>query len=596
MARRLAALCLAAAILLPGPALARNVVLFIADGLRYDSVTPEIAPTLWKLRHDGVDFTNSHSLYPTVTTANASAIATGHYLGDTGNYANTLFVDFPDPCRQGIAVVFVESDCVLSDMREHFGDGYIGQTTLVQAARAANFNSWVLGKTGPAAIQNLDALKGEGVLIDEFVNRPANPDGSATKAPVLTGAAAAAVQGATGLPSSPGPAMPNILQQAYQSSAVDALLPDRANDKSDKRPFVLVFWSRDPDTSQHGATDSDGRLVPGINGVTQHRAITNADNSLKTILESLRRHGLDKDTDIFVAADHGFVTVAKGISEDGETPPVTLPQGFVAYGIADLLQEKLFDPDKANVELNRQAGQRPLGGSGVIGPAADRPRVVVAANGGADLIYLPDKDPETARRIFAYLAAAPYTGALLVNDALLKEHGADFKGALPMSALNLVGLSAVPQPAMVVSFRSFKAKGCKLAALLCAAGIVDAPQRTGQGHHGGPSRAETRNFMAAIGPDFKAGFKDPSPVSNADITPTLAHILGLTLAPKGELAGRVAREALKDGKPVAFQAKVLRSEAGTSGFRTVLQYQEADGRRYFDAVGMLGRVVGLSAK
>src|ERR1700761_8731591 len=103
MSRRLAALCLFATLSIH-PALARNVVIFVADGLRYDSVTPDIAPTLWNLRHDGVDFTNSHSLYPTVTTANGSAIATGHYLGDTGDYANTLFVDFPDPCRQGVAV------------------------------------------------------------------------------------------------------------------------------------------------------------------------------------------------------------------------------------------------------------------------------------------------------------------------------------------------------------------------------------------------------------------------------------------------------------------------------------------------------------
>src|SRR5690348_6969351 len=68
------------------PVHARNVVIFIADGLRYDSITPQNAPTFWRVRHDGVDFANSHSIYPTLTTANASAIATGHYLGDTGDY------------------------------------------------------------------------------------------------------------------------------------------------------------------------------------------------------------------------------------------------------------------------------------------------------------------------------------------------------------------------------------------------------------------------------------------------------------------------------------------------------------------------------
>src|SRR6185437_11091793 len=262
------------------------------------------APTLWKLRHDGVDFTNSHSLYPTVTTANASAIASGHYLGDTGDYGNTLWVNFPVPCRQGVTVTFLESDCVLSDMAAHFGSAYMGQTTLVQAARAANYNTWVFGKTGPAAIQNLDALGGKGLLVDEFTGRPTNADGSPTKSPVLPGAVAGAIAGATGLEMSPRTSLPDIVQETYQTTGLDALLPDRADVAHDKRPFVLVFWSRDPDYSQHNATDSEGKLVPGINGLTQHRAITNADNALKAILTSLKRHGLDKDTDIFVTADH----------------------------------------------------------------------------------------------------------------------------------------------------------------------------------------------------------------------------------------------------------------------------------------------------
>lgn len=581
----------------PAPALARNVVLFIADGLRYDSVTPDLAPTLWKLRHDGVDFANSHALYPTVTTANGSAIATGHYLGDTGNYANVLFIDFPVPCRQGATVAFMESDCILSDMKAHFGDGYIGQTTLVQAARAGGFNTLVFGKTGPAAIQDLTALNGEGLLIDEFAGRPTNQDGTPTKSPPLKGGAAGLVLGATGLASSPGPAVPNLVQQAYQTSAADALLPDMADAGHDKRPFVLVYWSRDPDFSQHNADDSTGKIVPGINAATQHRGIANADASLKALLDSLRRKGLDKDTDIFVTADHGFATIAHGIPDgSGQTPRPTLPQGFLALAIADWLHEKAFDPDKSNAELDRDAGDRPVNGSALIGPSADKPRAVVATNGGSDFIHVTGNDLPTIRAIYAGLVQQPYLASLLINDAVLKGHEAEFKGALPMSALNLIGAGKTPQPTMVVSFRSFLAKDCKLAALLCAVSISDGPIPTGRGNHGGSSRAETRNFMAAIGPDFKAGFVDKSPVGNADIAPTLAKILGLSITPKGDLTGRVMAEALKGGKPVPFQAKVLRSDIAASGFRTVLQYQEADGRNYFDALGMPGRVVGLTAK
>ena len=42
----------------------RNIVIFVADGLRYGIVTKDTAPTLARIQHDGVDFTNSHSVYP----------------------------------------------------------------------------------------------------------------------------------------------------------------------------------------------------------------------------------------------------------------------------------------------------------------------------------------------------------------------------------------------------------------------------------------------------------------------------------------------------------------------------------------------------
>jgi len=57
---------------------ARNIIIFVADGLRYGSVEPGNMPNMYKLKTEGVDFTNSHSLFPTITTVNASAIATGH--------------------------------------------------------------------------------------------------------------------------------------------------------------------------------------------------------------------------------------------------------------------------------------------------------------------------------------------------------------------------------------------------------------------------------------------------------------------------------------------------------------------------------------
>ena len=56
-----------------------NVILFVPDGLRALKVTPETAPAMAALRDRGVNFKNPHSLFPTFTTANASAMATGRF-------------------------------------------------------------------------------------------------------------------------------------------------------------------------------------------------------------------------------------------------------------------------------------------------------------------------------------------------------------------------------------------------------------------------------------------------------------------------------------------------------------------------------------
>ena len=112
--------------------------------------------------------------------------------------------------------------------------------------------------------------------------------------------------------------------------------------------------------------------------------------------------------------------------------------------------------------------------------------------------------------------------------------------------------------------------------------------------HGSFGRQDTHNFMAAIGPDFKAGMVDDAPVGNADLAPTAARILGLSVGGNGKESGRILTEALAtDGRPVAHESKVARSQPAANGFVTVLNWQEADGRAYLDAAGMPGRTIGL---
>src|ERR1700712_1448785 len=59
-----------------------RVIVMVWDGLRPDSIDPEVTPRLAQLRDQlGVDFRDHHSVYPTFTMMNAAALATGVHSG-----------------------------------------------------------------------------------------------------------------------------------------------------------------------------------------------------------------------------------------------------------------------------------------------------------------------------------------------------------------------------------------------------------------------------------------------------------------------------------------------------------------------------------
>src|SRR5262249_1455601 len=156
---------------------------------------------------------------------------------------------------------------------------------------------------------------------------------------------------------------------------------------------------------------------------------------------------------------------------------------------------------------------------------------VVAANGGADLIYIPDGRAEILHQIVDRLLTYDYVGGVFVDDRF-----GEVPGTLPLSAINLAGASKLPRPAIVVAFKVFYLNPSNL---LTAVQISDTGLQEGQGMHGGIGRDSTFNNMAAAGPDFKPQFADAAPAGNADITPTLAHLLGFEAATGGMVVGRV---------------------------------------------------------
>ncbi len=578
----------------------RNVIIFVADGLRSHSVTPETAPALAAVRSDGVDFQNSHSLYPTITTPNSSAIATGHYLGDTGDFGNTIFVGKPFPPPYGTAIAGIEDDDMQGLMNERYAGNYLGETTLLQAARAKGYAVAALGKHGPVGIQDVTSRDGRGVIeLDDDTGGRDGGHGIPLDAQVAQAIKAAGLESlppdrglnaGSGSFNMAGTLVANVEQQNWFAGVATKVLLPRF--KAEGKPFVLVFWSRDPDGTQHGNGDSLNSLEPGINGPTSKAAIRNASNDLQTIRDALKALGLDDNTDIIVTADHGFSTKSREAPSSPsakfhyrDVKPGFMPQGFLDIDMSIGLKLKLHD--NVGSEVHPEKGFYPKNGS-LLGADPAHPDVVIAPNGGTNLLYLPGADAKaTAARVVEFLTKQEYVGAIFVNDAL----GA-FPGALPMSKVGLIGAARTPQPSIVVSFKSWST-GCADPEM-CGVEIADSGQQQGQGIHGSFGRQDTHNFMAAIGPDFKSRFVDPAPVSNADWANTLAQILDVKLSDNGHLRGRVMAEALKDGgPPPEAKAVTVRSAVAASGFVTVLNTQEAGGVTYFDAAGAPGRTLGL---
>jgi hypothetical protein len=573
----------------------RNLILFVPDGLRGRIVTTQTAPAMAEVRDKGVHFRNSHSLFPTFTMANGSAMATGHYLGDTGVFSNTIFTGYTSAPAGDTVVPFIENDAVLGDIDEHFGGDYLNEETLLKMARAQGFSTAAIGKLGPTLqFDHADRGKTTIVIDDSTGGKNGVPlsdemKDALTKANLPVATPARGDNGKAGDASTPGTTSANVAQQAYMADvAAKVVLPMF---KARNKPFVLVFWSRDPDGSQHNTGDSLNTITPGINGPTSMAGIKNADNNLAQLRHALDELGLAGSTNIMISSDHGFSTISKESKTSpsaktsyADTPKDFLPMGFLAIDLAKALNLPLFDPNNKNAAVAVDA--HPKAGNGVLGKDPAKPDLVVATNGGSDLIYIPGNERKLADRTIKALLEQDYVSGIFVNDDFGR-----FPGTLPMSQLGLIGKAVTPHPSILVNFRSWSS-GCE-EPTNCSVQVADTVLRQGQGMHGSFSRGDTLNFTAAIGPDFKSGYVDALPVSNADVGATAAKVLGLTQKPKGTLAGRVMTEAMPNGATPQAYAGTVKSKPSANGLRTVLNFQRVGAQRYFDTAGFPGRTLGL---
>jgi hypothetical protein len=76
----------------------------------------------------------------------------------------------------------------------------------------------------------------------------------------------------------------------------------------------------------------------------------------------------------------------------------------------------LIDPDTKYAEI--PAGARPAKGDALIDGDKDHPIIVVAANGGSDLAYIPNGDRNMARRAVEVLSAQDYVSGIVFIGCL----------------------------------------------------------------------------------------------------------------------------------------------------------------------------------
>lgn len=147
--------------------------------------------------------------------------------------------------------------------------------------------------------------------------------------------------------------------------------------------------------------------------------------------------------------------------------------------------------------MDYKAGKYPRRASAWIGNHPASPDVMVAANGGKDLICLPQQNANTlVKKVVKALLAQDYINGVFIRD--------DFRSVLgtpPLSKVGLKGSARTPAPAIVANFRS-ETTGCNQP-LFRSTTVSDTTLLQGHRHHGSFGRADTDNFMAAIGPAFK---------------------------------------------------------------------------------------------
>jgi hypothetical protein len=372
------------------------------------------------------------------------------------------------------------------------------------------------------------------------------------------------------------------------------------------RPFLLIYRLGGLASARHSPAKPLISGNPGAEGAAG-AILLNTDQALAALEGKLRELGLYDTTNIIVAAEHGRSTIwkeGKRSSSLGlkfnDVPAGTVPPGFLAIDLlrAMLVEDaglSLFDPDNDNARLNWWAGSHPRMGNAIIGVTPSSPHVEIEARGGYDLIYLPEHlaRADLVRRagsLVEKLHSQDYVSGVFVNEKRVGR----IDGALSLTHLGVDGGGGERVPDIVVNFIS-SVMNCGHPTI-CAVAVADTPIQEGHDVAVGLSRAETSNFMAARGPDFRERFISRTPASNGDVARTIESLMRTGAGTRRHGNARELAEGLRGGeklREVEVKKQVIASRADRHENVTEVHVLSVGNVDYLHAAGAPGRTVGV---
>ena len=202
------------------------IVLVVFDGLQPAQVTPELMPNLSRLASEGVNCSNHHAVFPTVTRANVASIVTGHLPGAHGLTANTLVIPEFDPHR-----AFSALEPSLSDVAARHP--VLLQPTLgdILHRHGMEYIAVGAGTSGNAYLQNPNAESGGG-------GATIHPDFTLPRTHCTRRSSGDSASGPTG----------EDRQLPKMERVVDVVTRYVLEER---QPAVAMMWLSEPDVSQH---------------------------------------------------------------------------------------------------------------------------------------------------------------------------------------------------------------------------------------------------------------------------------------------------------------------------------------------------------